>query len=80
VIIWLFHRRRAERLARLLDEPAGDTHDEELAGYVRLTGYLARGTSALADPGADFRTSLRALLMATAEREDIRGRPFGGGR
>ena len=72
----LFHRRRAERLAQLLDEASGrprhhtrSTLDGELAGYVRLGDVLARTAGVHASPTTEFRSSLRAMLVATAERE-----------
>lgn len=74
----IFHRRRAERLAQLLDEATGrprhhtrSTVDGELAGYVRLSGALARTADADTSPTTEFRSSLRAMLVATAEREGI---------
>jgi len=74
----LFHRRRAERLAQLLDEATGGprhharaTHDEELAGYVRLGEGLVRSAGVLSGPTADFRSSLRAMLVAAAERDGV---------
>ncbi len=74
----LFHRRRAERLAQLLDEASGrprhhtrSTLDGELAGYVRLGDALARTAGVHASPTTEFRSSLRAMLVATAEREGI---------
>ncbi len=66
----VFHRRRAERLAQLLDGASG-THDQQLAGYVRLSDALVRSAGVLPDPDPDFRSSLRAMLVATAEREGI---------
>jgi len=75
----LFHRRRAERLAQLLDEATGRprhharaVHDEELAGYVRLGTGLVRTAGVVAGPSDEFRTSLRAMLVATAERDGER--------
>jgi hypothetical protein len=74
----LFHRRRVERLAQLLDESTGrprhharSTLDGELAGYVRLGDALVRTAGVQASPTTEFRTSLRAMLVATAEREGI---------
>jgi hypothetical protein len=66
----VFHRRRAQRLAQVLDE-ARSTHDPGLAGYVRLSDALTGAAGLLPDPGPEFRTSLRAQLVATAEREGI---------
>jgi hypothetical protein len=76
----VFHRRPAERLARLLDEADGGPRrqghgslDGELAGYVQL-GDRLRGTAGLlTGPSQEFRTSLRARLVATAQREGIGG-------
>jgi hypothetical protein len=75
----VFHRRRAERFAQLLDQAAGKGRrhsrtalDEDLAEFVAL-GRLA-ATRAPTDqerPDPDFRSSLRAMLVATAEREGI---------
>jgi hypothetical protein len=77
----VFRRRRAERLAQLLDEAGGSprhhsrtTHDPELAGYVQISERLARIARLLPDPSADFRASLRAQLVARAERDGIGGR------
>jgi hypothetical protein len=74
----LFHRRRAERLAQLLDEATGgprhhtrNGHDEQLAGYVRLSAGLTSAAGLAPDPTPEFRASLRARLVATAEREGI---------
>jgi hypothetical protein len=74
----LFHQRRAERLAQLLEEAAGglkhhtrSPHDEELAGYVRLGDGVMRTAGALSGPTTEFQTSLRAMLVATAERDGI---------
>jgi hypothetical protein len=73
----LRHRRRAERFAQLLDEAAGGRrqrrrtpHDDELAELVALPSELAsRDLGPAIDP--EFRTGLRAMLVATAEREGI---------
>jgi len=74
----VFHRRRAERLAQLLDESSGgpahhsrSAHDPELAGYVRLSDTLTAAAGVLPGPGREFRTGLRAMLVATAERDGI---------
>jgi hypothetical protein len=55
----VFHRRKRS------------THDPELAGYVRLGEALTGAAGVLPDPSPEFRTSLRAMLVATAEREEI---------
>lgn len=73
----LRHRRRADRFAQLLDEASGGRRqhlrtpmDEELTELVALRHQLVG-----AEPGPDvdpeFRTGLRAMLIATAEREGI---------
>lgn len=75
----IFHRRRAERFAQLLDQADGRSHrhsrtplDEELAGYVALGRMVSgRDLTAQHGPDPDFRSSLRAMLVATAEREGI---------
>jgi hypothetical protein len=73
----LRHRRRAERFAQLLDEANGGRRqhlrtplDDELAELVSLRRRLLAGTPVPAlDP--EFRVGLRAMLVATAEREGI---------
>ncbi|NUT05400.1 MAG: hypothetical protein HOV76_18160 [Hamadaea sp.] len=72
----VFDRRRAERFARLLDEANGGRRhhshsrlDAQLAEFVTLGDQL-RGTH-VPGPNPDFRSSLRAQLIATAEREGI---------
>jgi uncharacterized protein DUF5667 len=73
----LRHRRRAERFAQLLEEASGgrrqrrrDPLDDELAELVALRHRLVSPTwQPELDP--EFRTGLRAMLMATAEREGI---------
>jgi len=72
----MLHRRRAERFAQLLDEANGgrrhhvrSPHDGELAGLLTLGGRLATVPAARIDP--EFRNGLRAMLIATAEREGI---------
>lgn len=78
----VFHRRRAERFALLLaTEPVPRPSDglprDELDEFVALSRRL-RQTPHPADatPDDDFRTSLRAMLVATATREGI-GRTAG---
>jgi hypothetical protein len=73
----VFQRRRAERFAQLLAEPGrrppGDSpRDGELGEYVAL-GLRLRQTAhpPEAIPDDAFRTSLRAMLVATATREGI---------
>jgi Domain of unknown function (DUF5667) len=73
----VFHRRRAERFAQLLDEAGGArrhaaraTTDPDLTGEVALGRRLARiDVGVRADP--EFRDGLRAVLMATIERDGI---------
>ncbi|MEU4771324.1 DUF5667 domain-containing protein [Micromonospora sp. NPDC023644] len=73
----LFSRRRAERFAQLLDEANGGRRhhvrsraDDQLAGLVAVGQRLAAAPPAVeVDP--EFRTGLRAMLLATAEREGI---------
>lgn len=74
----IFRRRRAERLAQLLGEAAGSprrhsrsAHDAELAGYVQLSNRLVGTAGPLPGPSTQFRTSLRAQLVARAERDGI---------
>lgn len=70
----VFHRRRMERLAQLLED-SRSTHDPQLAGYVRLTDALTGAAGVLPGPTAEFRASFRAQLVATAEREGIGAEP-----
>ncbi|MBQ1026943.1 DUF5667 domain-containing protein [Micromonospora sp. C95] len=73
----LFSRRRAERFAQLLDEANGgrrhhvrSTDDDRLAPLVALGRHLgANPPDAEVDP--EFRTGLRAMLLATAAREGV---------
>ncbi|MFG3705599.1 DUF5667 domain-containing protein [Micromonospora sp. NPDC047670] len=73
----LFSRRRAERFAQLLDEANGGRRhhvrsraDDQLAGLVAVGQRLSAAPPAVeVDP--EFRTGLRAMLLATAEREGI---------
>lgn len=73
----VFHRRRAERFAQLLDETDGGRHhqapasgDDELAGLVAVSQRLS-ATHLTVDIDPDFRADVRALLIATAERDGI---------
>jgi hypothetical protein len=68
----VFHRRRTQRLAQLLED-SRSTHDPHLAGYVRLSDALTGAAGVLPEPTPEFRTSLRAQLIATAERDGIGG-------
>ncbi|GGM12771.1 MULTISPECIES: DUF5667 domain-containing protein [Micromonospora] len=73
----LFLRRRAERFAQLLDEANGGRRhhvrsrvDDQLTTLVGVGRQLAADPPVVeVDPG--FRTGLRAMLIATAEREGI---------
>ncbi|NJP31416.1 DUF5667 domain-containing protein [Micromonospora thermarum] len=73
----LFSRRRAERFAQLLDEANGGRRqhkrsrvDDQLAALVAVGQRLSAAPPAVeVDP--EFRTGLRAMLLATAEREGI---------
>jgi hypothetical protein len=73
----VFYRRRAERFAQLLDEAGGgrrhhvrDRADEELAELIAVSDHLiAVNPPVKIDP--DFRTGLRAMLVAKAERDGI---------
>ena len=82
----VFDRRRAERFAQLLDEADGGRRhhlrtpvDHELAPFTALAAQLrdeartcaelATRRDAVVDP--EFRTGLRAMLVATAERDGI---------
>jgi hypothetical protein len=75
----VFQRRQAERYAQLLDEATGGPRhhgrsrlDEEIAEYVVLGRRVSTlRPPAAASPDPDFRSSLRAMLVATAEREGI---------
>jgi hypothetical protein len=78
--------RRAERFAQLLDEANGGRRrharsrlDAELAELVAVGHRVA---SASPDVGVDpeFRSGLRAMLVATAEREGIGATAPGGSR
>ncbi|MEU6022344.1 DUF5667 domain-containing protein [Micromonospora sp. NPDC048871] len=73
----LFSRRRAERFAQLLDEAnGGRRHHVRSRLDDQLTPLVGLGRQLSADPPTpevdpDFRTGLRAMLVATAEREGI---------
>jgi hypothetical protein len=77
VTIDVFNRRRAERFAQLLDEASGgrrhhvrDRADEDLAELIAVSDHLiAVKPQVEVDP--DFRTGLRAMLVAKAERDGI---------
>jgi hypothetical protein len=84
----LFSRRRAERFAQLLDEANGGRRhhvrsrvDDRLGGLVGLGRQLGAAAPPV-EVDADFRTGLRAMLVATAEREGVgtTAAPAGGDR
>lgn len=75
----MFHRRRAERFAQLLDEANGGRRrhsrsplDGDLSQLVAL-GHRTAALRPTVDTGIDpgFKTGLRAMLVATAERDGI---------
>lgn len=72
-----FSRRRAERFAQLLDEANGARRhhvrsrvDDELAPLVAVGQRLVAERPKV-DVDPEFRTGLRAMLLATAEREGL---------
>ena len=71
-------RRSAERFAELLDENTGgrrhghEPADERLAELVAI-GHSLRGARPEIPVDAEFRVGLRAMLVATAERDGIGG-------
>lgn len=76
----VFHRRRAERFAELLDQyPAqGPRHhvrsrlDDDLSTLVALGHRTATlQLTPVTEPDPGFRAELRAMLVATAERDGI---------
>jgi hypothetical protein len=77
----VFHRRSAERFAKLIDQSPGEgpRHrarsrlDDDLSALVALSQQTAALRLKLQTAGPDpaFRTDLRAMLVATAEREGI---------
>jgi hypothetical protein len=67
----LFNRRRAERFAQLLDETNGvENADGDLARFVAVRDRLTALQPSV-DIDTEFRTGLRAMLVATAERDGI---------
>ncbi|RQX51128.1 hypothetical protein DLJ57_10795, partial [Micromonospora chalcea] len=73
----LFSRRRAERFAQLLDEANGGRRhhvrskaDGELTALVEVSRRLSAERPDV-EVDAEFRTGLRAMLVATAEREGV---------
>lgn len=73
----LFSRRRAARFAQLLDEAnGGRRHHVRSRADDRLTALVAVGQRLVAarpdvEVDAEFRTGLRAMLVATVEREGM---------
>ena len=76
MIIDFPNRRRAERFAELLDETSGRRHhshgtaDEQLAELVAI-GHRLSATRTRVHVEPEFRVGLRAMLVATAERDGI---------
>jgi hypothetical protein len=73
----VFDRRRAERFAQLLDEANGGRRhhtrsqvDDQLSELIGI-GQQLRTVTMPGGPSPEFRRDLRAMLMATAEREGI---------
>lgn len=73
----IFDRRSAERFAELLDETNGGRRhhtrgraDEQLAELVAIGHSLSAARSGV-QVDLEFRTGLRAMLVATAERDGI---------
>lgn len=74
----IFDRRSAERFAQLLDETngglrhhaRGQAHDEQLAELVAI-GHTLSAVRPGVQVDSEFRTGLRAMLVATAERDGI---------
>jgi hypothetical protein len=79
----LFHRRRVERLAQLLEQADGgrgrharSALDERLAAELAVGQRLATiPRSRAAAPAPAFRAELRATLVATVERQQLERRP-----
>ncbi|MEV7330924.1 DUF5667 domain-containing protein [Micromonospora sp. NPDC093244] len=77
----LFSRRRAERFAQLLDEANGARrHHVRSRVDGQLAPLVAVGQRLSVDPPAvevdpEFRTGLRAMLLATAERDGLGNAP-----
>ncbi|MFJ6195868.1 DUF5667 domain-containing protein [Micromonospora sp. NPDC092111] len=73
----LFSRRRAARFAQLLDEAnGGRRHHVRSRADDQLTAFVAVGQRLVAERpdvevDTEFRAGLRAMLMATAEREGV---------
>ncbi|MDM4720959.1 DUF5667 domain-containing protein [Micromonospora sp. WMMA1363] len=81
----LFSRRRAERFAQLLGEAnGGRRHRARSRADDQLTALVAVGRQLSANPPAitvdpEFRAGLRAMLLATAEREGVGASASAGG-
>ncbi|WP_189114310.1 DUF5667 domain-containing protein [Pilimelia terevasa] len=77
----LFGRLRAERFHELTEDPPvsrrrrsrtpADDELTALVGLSRRTAHLGDALTARSGPEEEFRTGLRALLVATAERQGI---------
>jgi hypothetical protein len=77
VISSVFHRRRAERLSQLIDEASGGRRhhvrsgvDDNLADLVSVSRRLS-DLPVKVEAHPEFRDGLRAMLLATIEREGI---------
>jgi hypothetical protein len=77
VISSVFHRRRSERFAQLLDEASGGRRhhvrsevDDDLTDLVAVSHRLAE-LPVKVEAHQEFRDGLRAMLMATIERDGI---------
>lgn len=73
----LFHRRKSERFAELIDEAGGgrrhhtrSVEDDQFRSLVGLTNRVA-ALPLTVEAHPEFRDGLRAMLMATIEREGI---------
>jgi len=80
VITSVFPSRRAERFAQLLDEAAGarrhhawSVDDDDLGAMVTI-GQRVSTLPLVVEVDPEFRTGLRASLMARIEREGIEDR------
>jgi hypothetical protein len=77
VISSVFHRRHSERLAQLLDEASGGRRHHAKSGVDDNLSKLVAVSRRLADlpikveAHPEFRDGLRAMLLATIEREGI---------
>lgn len=71
----VFRRRRAARFADLVDQPKGLRHqqpvDQHLADLADVTDDLRRAGDTAPTPDPGFSADLRAMLIATAERDGI---------